>query len=327
MDLEVIKKESHYTVEKIGEATLRRTYVGTPSPNCLSNRYFKYYNAYKLLLGLQQDWHPQRNLTCPKFQMSLRNRLNPHCHAKPLLGIFSIEQIQKFILQFPRVHSIHEEYDGKAIIELDYVPGFSLEKKNISGLTLDTKCEIVFHIAAQLKILHSFQLYHSDVKPHNIIWNPDARTATLIDFDFLDFFGPKKLDQETKIKGSPNYLCPEVLKNQVLDEERDAIDLYAFAVFIFVLFTEDDPYGIRNPTELYKIIKLRTPHLERLRTILAPDFPEFVNLDSYYAITDLFHTHASPLLSMFVAVLELFHRSQPSKRRLGLDRILETNRV
>lgn len=70
-------------------------------------------------------------------------------------------------------------------------------------------------MASALSHLHSLRLVHDDVKPDNILWDPRASRAVLVDFGAaLDFHSTVLLprdDWDFNPSGTPSYAPPEFL--------------------------------------------------------------------------------------------------------------------
>ena len=69
---------------------------------------------------------------------------------------------------------------------MEYIKGYDLTKINRIGFTFSTFIDFMLSMMKQIEStlneLHSVNLYHNDIKPGNIIYNPDQKLFSLIDF-------------------------------------------------------------------------------------------------------------------------------------------------
>ena len=97
---------------------------------------------------------------------------------------------------------------GSAYVALRWVPGSALEPRRF---TTEDRARAVLHVArdvaAALQELHTAGSAHGDVKPANIIYDPELRRATLVDLGLGD-------DVETRLPrgGTRRYLPPELFR-------------------------------------------------------------------------------------------------------------------
>lgn len=99
-------------------------------------------------------------------------------------------------------------------------------------------------VAAALGELHARGIVHGDVKPVNIMLEPNGR-AVLIDLGFAREIGSLSLDEG--LPGTPNYLAPELCRKRFADSP--AADLFALGVTAFELLCGRLPYPKLNDTQ------------------------------------------------------------------------------
>jgi serine/threonine protein kinase len=85
--------------------------------------------------------------------------------------------------------SIFKTPDGLVGMALSYVEGISIEKlieehkKRGDLIPLDVAYEIIVQLFDILATLNDNGIFHRDIKPGNVMWNPKTKKVTLIDFD------------------------------------------------------------------------------------------------------------------------------------------------
>lgn len=88
-------------------------------------------------------------------------------------------------LQIPGVVKPYElkHYQHSLALVLEYFPGYSLKEFiHAQGTNLVTFLQIAINLAHTLGELHAQHVIHKDIKPHNILINPDSGDVKLIDF-------------------------------------------------------------------------------------------------------------------------------------------------
>ncbi len=126
----------------------------------------------------------------------------------------------------PTMRDFFKIEDGSPVLVMSYVPGLNLEQivSKVGGLDSEHVCWIAERCLSALKYLHYNGVVHGDVKPRNIIVQPDTHTIVLVDFG-LSVIRPSV---DSKSKGyTPSYAAPEQVKGNPLLPESD---LYSLAV-------------------------------------------------------------------------------------------------
>ncbi len=96
-----------------------------------------------------------------------------------------------------------------SIFQMEYV-GEPATKCNLSEPEI---CEYLISLMEQIKMLHSHKIVHCDIKDSNIIWDHNAKKATLIDFDYsidLRAFIDADAEYSFRARGcTPMFAAPE----------------------------------------------------------------------------------------------------------------------
>jgi eukaryotic-like serine/threonine-protein kinase len=117
-------------------------------------------------------------------------------------------------------------------------------------LTRDTRLPIdaVFSIARQLaralEVAHGEGIIHRDIKPQNIMLQPDG-TLKVMDFGIARLaVRSAGLTQVGMAVGTPGYMAPEQLMDGDVDERAD---LYACGIVLYECITGVLPHDPSNP--------------------------------------------------------------------------------
>lgn len=151
------------------------------------------------------------------------------------------------------VKSYSLEADGNSFaLILEDFGGQSLSNYLASHeLSLDEFFPLAIQLADILAQLHPLPLIHKDIKPSNIIINPETQQVKLTDFNLAiqaPFEYPSTQHPNT-IMGTLAYISPEQTgrMNCYLDHRSD---LYSLGVTFYEMLTGQLPFTHRNPLEL-----------------------------------------------------------------------------
>ena len=153
------------------------------------------------------------------------------------------------------VYDVGEEAD-LAFIAMDYAKGRPLSEFGKPGrlLPLAKVLDIVARVADALDYAHRQKIIHRDIKPGNIIFNPDNGEIEITDF------GIAKISDDSRtrtgsVMGSPLYMSPEQLKGQKV---TGATDTYSLGITLYKLVCGETPYqGDTLANLTYQILNKR----------------------------------------------------------------------
>jgi len=152
-----------------------------------------------------------------------------------------------------QTYSLEAYRNGYALIVEDF-GGISLKEWTGKGKTVPSLVEffqIAIDLSNTLDILYRHRIIHKDIKPANILINPQTKQVKLIDFSIASL-----LPRETQMLMSPkvmegtlSYLSPEQTgrMNRGLDYRTD---FYSLGVTFYQLLTGKLPFQSSDPMEL-----------------------------------------------------------------------------
>jgi serine/threonine-protein kinase len=181
---------------------------------------------------------------------------------------FFVEAQSAGRLNHPNIVSVydlglHEEY---CYLTMEYVDGPTLEK--YAGpdtlLPLTRVVEIAFSVCVALDYAHKQGIIHKDIKPSNIMLDP-AGNVKITDFGIAQM---TEQTVELGIFGTPSYMSPEQLKDQVVGQESDIFSLGC--VLYEIIGGQQAFQGENDFAVMYKITNEEPPSALAIR----PDLPE-----------------------------------------------------
>ena len=165
-------------------------------------------------------------------------------------------------LDHPNIVKLFEYFsdDDKYYLITEYCKGgdlFDLIKKKRKFSELSA-AYIMFQIFRALIYCHNtHHLVHRDIKPENIVVfrknnaMEDLYDVKLIDFGISKIFNKVEKNNDNRIKGSLNYIAPEVLKG----EYNEKCDIWSCGVILYILVIGEYPFTGENKTEILNKIK------------------------------------------------------------------------
>ena len=146
-------------------------------------------------------------------------------------------------LQSPYIVNIYdwgyESADNIYFIAMEYVRGTDLKTaiQQRGAINQRKAAEIGSQVCAALSVAHGYDIIHRDIKPHNIMVQPDGN-AKVMDFGIARASG-SSMTQTGSVLGTAYYVSPEQAQGKQL---TPATDLYSLGVVLYEATTGKVPF-------------------------------------------------------------------------------------
>jgi eukaryotic-like serine/threonine-protein kinase len=138
---------------------------------------------------------------------------------------------------------------------------------------IDEVLDTLAVLAEALAVVHRAGLAHRDVKPGNVMLTPDGRVV-LMDFGLV--LPELEMDLQRNIAGSPPYMAPEAVRNELSRGQGHQLDIYALGVICFEMLVGRHPFVARTVFELMMLHEKDPPSLADERADAPPRLVELV---------------------------------------------------
>lgn len=144
------------------------------------------------------------------------------------------------------------ELHNLAWIAMEYLPGQSLEAWTAPDrlLPLTDVLIIVRQVALALDYAHKQKVVHRDIKPGNIVYDPETRKVSVTDFGVARMTDINRT-RTGLVLGTPAFMSPEQLAGRRIDGRSD---LFSLGALLYQLVTGHLPFaGDSLGTLMYSI--------------------------------------------------------------------------
>lgn len=117
---------------------------------------------------------------------------------------------------------------------------------------------LVADVADALAVAHAAKIVHRDVKPANVLLQPDSGgfRPLLTDFGIARLADAPSVTRTSQVVGTPYYLSPEVISGR---KATSAVDVYAAGIMLYELLTGHPPFRGRDAMEVFRAHQTATP--------------------------------------------------------------------
>src|SRR4051794_37931845 len=146
-------------------------------------------------------------------------------------------------LDHPHVTTVYDvvEEDGRPWLVMEHVAARSLQEilEEEGPLAPAAVAQIGLDVVAALEAAHGAGIVHRDVKPANVLVEPDGH-ACLTDFGIATTTGDSSLTTQGALIGSPSYMAPERAYG---DEPRPPVDLWSLGATLYAAVEGRPPFA------------------------------------------------------------------------------------
>ncbi len=189
-------------------------------------------------------------------------------HHSNIVKVYDFGTIQYQASGLPQ-NAGHPEY----FFTMEYIEGgnfYELFKDNLPKTRAEYQLlySIILQICDALRLIHFHKLVHCDIKPSNILiqFSETQEPRTVI-----TDFGLIEKEAAQKLKGTLQYIAPEVLKGEKIDQ---GADFFSLGVTIYQILTHHLPFKGNNALTL---IKQHTKGKIKPQKELNPTVPRKLN--------------------------------------------------
>jgi eukaryotic-like serine/threonine-protein kinase len=158
----------------------------------------------------------------------------------------------------------HDGPTGTPYIVLEYVDGETLKGLIRRGGPLEIPQALAYaiEIARALGAAHECQIVHRDVKPQNILIDPEGG-AKITDFGIARSLSEEGLTMAGRVLGTTDYVSPEQALGQPVTPQSD---LYSLGIVLYEMLTGDVPFHGDSPVAVaMKHVREELPDVQARR--------------------------------------------------------------
>ena len=190
---------------------------------------------------------------------------------------FFVEAQSAGCLMHPNIVMIYDAdlYQDICYITMEYVNGYTLERfcKPYNLLPVERVLQIAFNVCKALEYAHQNNVIHRDIKPSNIMLTLSGEVK-IADFS-IAYIKRGNLTLVQGLYGSPSYMSPEQVKEELITEKND---LFSLGSVLYELLTGKKAFAGENDYSImFKIVNDNPPPILELKPTLPKIFGDIIN--------------------------------------------------
>jgi eukaryotic-like serine/threonine-protein kinase len=180
-------------------------------------------------------------------------------------------------LNHPHVVTVIDagEDDGAPYIVFEYVEGETLKERirRLGRLPVSEAVAYAIEIGRALECAHASRLVHRDVKPQNVLIDPDGR-AKVTDFGIARSLEAQGLTATGRVLGTTDYVSPEqALGHEVTGQS----DIYSLGIVLYEMLTGEAPFKADTQVAVaMKHVRDPLPDVQRRRPEISASLARVV---------------------------------------------------
>jgi eukaryotic-like serine/threonine-protein kinase len=200
-------------------------------------------------------------------------------------------------LNHPHVVTVIDagEDEGAPYIVFEYVEGETLKDRirRNGRLPVAEAVAYAIEIGRALECAHSHRLVHRDVKPQNVLIDPDGR-AKVTDFGIARSLEVQGLTAPGRVLGTTDYVSPEQALGHDVTEQSD---IYSLGIVLYEMLTGEVPFQADTQVAVaMKHVREPLPDAQRRRPEISAALAAIVERataketrNRYATVDDLVH--------------------------------------
>ena len=156
------------------------------------------------------------------------------------------------------------EDENRPYIVFEYVEGDTLKERirRMGRLPVDESIAYAIEIARALGNAHAHGIVHRDVKPQNVLIDPEG-SAKVTDFGIARSLKDDGLTADGRVLGTTDYVSPEQALGHDVDGQSD---IYSLGVVLYEMLTGEVPFHGENQISVaMKHVREELPDIQRVR--------------------------------------------------------------
>src|SRR5918999_3388050 len=200
-------------------------------------------------------------------------------------------------LNHPHVVTVIDagEDEGAPYIVFEYVEGETLKERirRLGRLPVDEAVAYAIEIGRALDCAHAHKLVHRDVKPQNVLIDPDGR-AKVTDFGIARSMEAQGLTATGRVLGTTDYVSPEQALGHEVTEKSD---IYSLGIVLYEMLTGEAPFTADTQVAVaMKHVKDPLPDVQRRRPEISASLAAAVERSTaketqnrYQSVSEMVH--------------------------------------